>query len=190
MNQNGFTYIFALTLVMIMGIMLAMTGQSWQMIMKREKEKELLFRGNQIKEAIENWYNPQFPSTSGRRVIFPLNSLEELVKSPHTQNLRFLRQLYKDPMTGEDWELIRGFVPGAPTGRTLSGITGVASKSTAPTLKISFANYSSLSSLGVKKSNPGEEGFKDRPLQYRDWQFVRDPSNDHSKLYNSYREGW
>lgn len=173
---------------------MAMTGQSWLMIMKREKEKELLFRGSQIKEAIENWYNPQFPSASGRRVIFPLNSLEELVKDPHSQNLRFLRQLYKDPLTGEDWVLIKGFTDpgsnGTQSGQSFNGIIGVASKSTDIPLKTSFANYSSLSGLGDKKSDPAEEGFNTRPVQYRDWQFVRDQNNDQSKLYNSYREGW
>ena len=193
MNQKGFTYIFALTLVMIIGIMLAMTGQSWQMVMKREKEKELLFRGNQIKEAIENWYNPMFPSTS-KRNIFPLNSLNELLSDPHSQNLHFLRRLYQDPLTREDWVVIRGSVTTSstaqPVGQTFNGIIGVASTSREKPLKTSFADYSSLSRLGEKKSDPGEEGFKERPVQYRDWQFIADVNNDQSKLYNSYREGW
>lgn len=192
MDQKGFTYIFALTLVMIIGIMLAMTGQSWQIVMKREREKELLFRGNQIKEAIENWYNPEFPSAA-KRIIYPLNDLKELVNDPHSQN-HFLRRLYEDPLTGEEWVVIRGSITttstAQPAGQSFNGIIGVASKSREIPLKISFAEYSSLSRLGIKKSDPGEEGFKERSVQYRDWQFVADIYNDHSKLYNSYREGW
>ena len=51
-NQNGFTYILALTVVMIMGIMLGMVGQSWETIKQRELEEELVFRGDQVAEVV------------------------------------------------------------------------------------------------------------------------------------------
>ena len=35
-----------------MGIMLGMMGETWSMIMRRDREEELLFRGKQIKDAI------------------------------------------------------------------------------------------------------------------------------------------
>ena len=43
-KNSGFTYIAALMIVVVMGIMLGAAGQSWTMIMKREKEAELIFR--------------------------------------------------------------------------------------------------------------------------------------------------
>ena len=55
MKPNGFTFLMAIFMVMLIGIVLGLTGQSWKSIMKREREKELLFRGSQIKEAMENW---------------------------------------------------------------------------------------------------------------------------------------
>ena len=51
-NQNGFSYIMVLTLVMIMGIMLGLVGQSWKTIKQRELEEEMIFRGDQIAEIV------------------------------------------------------------------------------------------------------------------------------------------
>ncbi|HXE95782.1 MAG TPA: type II secretion system protein [Dongiaceae bacterium] len=51
-NQNGFTYILALTVVIIMGIMLGMVGQSWETIKQRELEEELIYRGDQVAEIV------------------------------------------------------------------------------------------------------------------------------------------
>jgi type II secretory pathway pseudopilin PulG len=153
-NQNGFTYILALTIVMIMGIMLGMAGQSWKTIKQREQEKELLFRGSQIKEAIENWNNPNFTVQGGaKRVPRPLMDLKDLLLDTNSLNkIKFLPQnyaakvddtnpkcapdcarlkIYQDPMTGKEWTVIRGIVSAIPgsQGGTISGIIGVASKS-------------------------------------------------------------
>ena len=62
---------------------------------QREKEEELLFRGQQYQRAIQLFFRK-----FGR---YP-NSLEELEK---TNGIRFLRKAYLDPMTKEaDWRLI------------------------------------------------------------------------------------
>ena len=157
-NQNGFTYILALTIVMIMGIMLGMVGQSWKTIMQREREKELIFRGSQIKEAIENWNNPKYTVPGGTpRVPRPLMDLKDLLLDSNSLTpLRFLPhsyaaklddtnpkcapdcakiKVYQDPMTGKEWTIIRGIVTATPTLTAgnpvggMSGIVGVASKS-------------------------------------------------------------
>lgn len=198
LNQNGFTYLLALTLVVIMGIMLGMIGQSWKTVMQREREKELLFRGSQIKEAMENWYNKDYPPPRGH-VVMPLNKLDDLLLDPNSLTpIRYLRYPYTDPMAPDKewpdcWTTGRGAVQkaGVPNkGATPLGINSVASTSTAAAIKVSFSEYSSLSSLGDKKSDPADPDFKDRPLQYRDWQFVADPNSDHSKTYNAYHERW
>ena len=165
-NQNGFTYIFALTIVMIMGIMLGMVGQSWKMLMQREREKELIFRGCQIKEAIERWY-AQKP---GQRAVTPLSDLNFLVNDPHQQQtVQRLRRLYEDPMTGKaDWRIIKD-----PN----KGITGVASTSDETPIKSDFTDIPSLANLSGRK-------------KYSEWEFVYDPKNDNSKSYNSYHERW
>ena len=189
MNQNGLTYLTALALVMLMGVMLGMLGQSWKTIMQREKEKKLLFRGSQIKEAMERCY---------RRHPIPLNKLEELRQDPNSLTpVRDLRRPYTDPMMPDKswpdcWTTVKGTLPisGAGLKQNIlnNGIISVASSSIAPAFKVSFSEYSSLKSLGVKKSDPADPEFKERPLQYRDWQFVADPNNDHAKTYDTYHE--
>lgn len=174
-NRCGFTYILALTVVMIMGIMLGLVGQSWKTIRQREREKELLFRGSQIKEAIENWYNPNYtvPGIKRHQPI-PLSDLKYLLKDPTSlSTLRYLPQsyavelddknprcapdcakqkLFEDPMTGREWTLIRGTIQGDgtvvvnPDSQT-GGIVGVASKSEETPLKTDFRD-TALENMG------------------------------------------
>jgi type II secretory pathway pseudopilin PulG len=173
-NQNGFTYSLALTVVMIMGIMLGMVGQSWKTIMQREREKELLFRGSQIKEAIENWNNPKYtvPGVPPRTAIRPLMDLKDLLKDPNSLTpLRYLPhsyaaelddknpkcapdcarlKVYQDPMTGKEWTIIRGIVTAAPggPGGAITGIIGVASKSDEVPFRTDFKD-TALENMGV-----------------------------------------
>jgi hypothetical protein len=65
---------------------------------KREKEKEMIWRGKQYVRGVKLYYRKM-----GR---FP-TSVDDLTK-PKTGSLRFMRQAYKDPMNAEDgsWRLI------------------------------------------------------------------------------------
>lgn len=117
--QRGMTYLAALMIVMIMGIMLGITGQGWQSIMQREREEELLFRGSQIQEALTRWHNP----TGGQHAATPLNDLNHLLQDPRTAGtVRHLRRLYQDPVSGQDWQLIR------EPGRGIVGVNSPSSK--------------------------------------------------------------
>lgn len=120
---GGFTYLAALFMIVIMGIMLGMVGQSWTALMKREREEELFFRGSQIKDAITRWNKPR----PGQHVATPLGDLKDLLKDPRSlTTIRYLRQIYTDPVTGDDWNIIKDPV---------KGIIGVASKSDGTPLK-------------------------------------------------------
>jgi hypothetical protein len=154
-----------------------MVGQSWQTIAQREREKELLFRGSQIKEAIENWNNKDYPIKGGKPRP-PLMDLKDLLQEPNslTKN-KFLPQsyaaevddtnqkcapdcarlkIYQDPMTGKEWTIIRGskgpngFVP-APPGTQGAGIIGVASKSDETPFRTDFKDTAleNMGSTGV-----------------------------------------
>jgi hypothetical protein len=65
---------------------------------KREKEKEMIWRGHQYVRGVKLYYRKmgRFPTT-----------IDDLTK-PKTGSLRFMRQAYKDPMNAEDgsWRLI------------------------------------------------------------------------------------
>ena len=65
---------------------------------RREKEKEMIWRGKQYTRGVKLYYRKM-----GR---FP-TSLDDLIK-PKVGSLRFMRQSYKDPMNKEDgsWRLI------------------------------------------------------------------------------------
>lgn len=122
-NRHGFTYMLALVIIMISGIMLGMAGQSWQQVIKREKEAELIFRGTQIRDAITRWYK----APRAQQVSTPLNELKDLLEDPRSlTKARYLRRLYKDPVTGGDWGIIRD---------SNKGIIGVYSQSIDKPLK-------------------------------------------------------
>lgn len=99
-GNGGFTYITVLLAVVITGIALAAVGRYWSFIDKKEREEELLFRGDQFVRAIDSY----FRSAHGGANIYP-KSFDDLLKDPRSlAPRRYLRRLYKDPMTGEaDW---------------------------------------------------------------------------------------
>ncbi len=102
-NQQGFAYIMAMFFVVLIGISLMMIGQQWSVTMKRDREAELLFRGNRIKEAIEV-YVADFEVQKGTRTNrFPLTLKDLTKKNPK----RYLQAIYKDPITGKDFVLIK-----------------------------------------------------------------------------------
>lgn len=117
LNNRGFALLAVLTMVIVMGISLGAAGLSWRIVMQREREKELIFRGTQIRDAITRWYALKSVS----QAAMPLRDLKDLLKDPRTpQTVRYLRRLYNDPMTNKDWELIVD---------PAKGIQGIASTS-------------------------------------------------------------
>lgn len=103
--ERGFTYLVLLAVVAAMGIVLATAGEVWHMALKREKEQELLFVGDQFRRAFA-LYAQRTPGNARR---YPL-SLEELLKDSRSPGVaRYLRKIYPDPITGStQWGLIKG----------------------------------------------------------------------------------
>lgn len=79
--------------IAILMLFLSMALPVWNQQAKREKEEELLFRLTQYAHAIA-LYQRQFPGAQPP-------TLDVLVEQ------RFLRRKYKDPMTGEDFAVLR-----------------------------------------------------------------------------------
>jgi type II secretory pathway pseudopilin PulG len=144
--QSGFTYVALLAAIVIVGISMGAAGKYWSFVMQREREVELLFRGEQYRLAIER-YHLALP---GRNAYPP--SIEELLKDSRTPvGKRHLRQAYKDPITGEDFEVIRDMTKG-------NRITGVFSKSDKEPLK----------KAGFPEQYPDFEN----KTAYKDWKFI------------------
>lgn len=85
-DDRGYAMAALLVGMSVMAIMMSMALPVWRTAVQREREAELIFRGEQYAHAIELF--------SRRTGGFP-PSLDVLEKG------RFIRKLYKDPMTGE-----------------------------------------------------------------------------------------
>ena len=101
-NQKGATYLILMFLIVLMGISLMAISQHWSVILKRDREAELAFRGIRIKEAIERYVADYEVLKATRPTRYP-RKLEDLTKKPK----RYLQVVYKDPFTETDFALIK-----------------------------------------------------------------------------------
>lgn len=109
--QQGFTYVALLIVVALIGAGLAAKGVAWGSSGQREKEAELLFIGQEFREAIALYYL----RSPGRVQEYP-ESLDELTADTRFANTqRYLRKVYRDPMTWKaEWGLVL-----TPAGRIM-----------------------------------------------------------------------
>ena len=156
-SSAGFTLIAVLTVIVIFGIMAGAVAQSWQMRMRREREVELIFRGEQYMDALARWYNNgkdpfqhKPPLARAATNARPLRDIKDLLSDPSSPNpTPYLRRLYKDPITGKDFVAIRD---------ANQAIVGVKSSSEEEPMK--------------KGNFPDElQGLNDKK-KYSEWEFV------------------
>src|ERR1043166_2903948 len=118
-SEQGYILLMMMLFVTILAIGAAAIAPSIAFQIKRDREEEMVHRGVQYSRAIRR-YVKKF----GR---YPTR-IEEL---ENTNNLRFLRRKYKDPVTGQDFKILHmgdvkltfgaglnpamGSVPGVPT---------------------------------------------------------------------------
>jgi type II secretory pathway pseudopilin PulG len=118
--QRGFTYLWLLFAVALSGAVLAQIGQHWSGLVQRERERELIFRGQQIAAAIAAYHAA--PGVAA--AAWPRGFDELLEDRRAAAPQRHLRQAFSDPLTGKaDW------VPVLDEG---GGWRGVHSRSDAP----------------------------------------------------------
>jgi type II secretory pathway pseudopilin PulG len=101
---RGFTYLGVLFLVAVMGVLLSLAGRVWQTEAVRERETQLLFVGNQYREAIRR-YSEATPAGAPR---YPRALSDLLLDARRPEVERYLRKLYSDPVTGSgEWGLVK-----------------------------------------------------------------------------------
>ena len=176
MNDRGYAMAALLVGISVMGVVLSVVLPSWSTLARREREAELVFRGQQYARAV-TLFQRKFAGA------YPPN-LDILLQQ------KFLRKQYKDPITNDEFVLIpvgdpralqagasvtpggpagsappqgRGGPPlstqqpqpaGAPAGAPGAGIQGVVSKSTETSLRV----------------------FNGR-TQYNEWVFIAAPAS-------------
>lgn len=103
-GERGFTLLWVLFLVVLLGIGLTALSKVWETETRREKEAQLLFVGGQLRCAIESYRE----ATPGPVKQYPTR-LTDLLEDPRFPNIvRHLRTLYRDPMTnGTHWGLVK-----------------------------------------------------------------------------------
>jgi type II secretory pathway pseudopilin PulG len=94
-NQEGYMLLAVMLLITLMLVALAIEAPRIVQQIQRQKEEELIHRGKEYAVAIKKFYH--------KNGTYPV-SLDQLEK---TNNFRFLRHRYKDPMTAAgEWKLI------------------------------------------------------------------------------------
>jgi type II secretory pathway pseudopilin PulG len=138
--------LLALLLMLQLGAIAALAGaQVWHTALQRERETELIFVGEQYRQAIRRYY---FGAPPGTPRVLPARLEDLLTDERYPVPVHHLRRLYTDPITGtDDW----GFVLAADR------ISGVYSQSEAVPIKQAGFDPS-LAQLEGKQS-------------YRDWVF-------------------
>lgn len=141
-RERGFTLLGLLFLIASLGAGLALLGQVWQTAKQREQEAQLLFIGDQYRQALRSYHQlgeKQYPKQLEHLLADP--------RFPHT--VRHLRQLWPDPISGGPWTLVRD---------EHGGIQGVHSPATAAPRK----------TAGFTQA---DAAFRDA-TRYADWVFL------------------
>ena len=121
-NQQGYAMAALLVSLAVMAILMSVAMPVWRQLARREKEAELVFRGEQYARAIAlyNFKNQQ----QGRGGMTLPPSIDVLVEG------RYLRKKYKDPMT-KDGEFVVIPAAGSPTaGQTVQPQPGPPQRGT------------------------------------------------------------
>jgi type II secretory pathway pseudopilin PulG len=160
-SESG--YILLLLLLMIATIIFAaaVIVPSITFEIKRDREEEMIHRGAQYARAIRTYYRKY------QRYPTKIEDLES------TNNLRFLRKRYKDPITGQDFKLLHfgdvklslgaaiggGGIPGASPVGGASGLNGPGGFG-----QSSAFGQSSFGQSSLGQSSFGQSSFGQSPL--------------------------
>jgi type II secretory pathway pseudopilin PulG len=165
LQEEGYSMVSLFVVLSVLSVMLGFLLPVWGTVVKREREAELIFRGEQYARAI-GLYQRKYANAYPRSIDALLNE-------------RFLRKKYMDPMTSDgqfklifEGELTQSDSNNEPlqigfTSRNLSlgfdeesiGIVGVVSRSNKESLRVykDKSNYNEW--LFVWKNSEAAGGF-------------------------------
>jgi type II secretory pathway pseudopilin PulG len=174
-RESGYAMAALLVVVAVMAIAMSVALPTWRQMVQREKEQELIFRGQQYVRAIQ-LYQRRFAGA------YPPD-FDTLVKA------HFLRKKYKDPMVDDGvFEIVyQGSMIMPPPGR--GGSAGQRGGVTGAQPAFSFDSRSGTSTqarqivgprggvVGVRSKNTSESiRVYNGATHYNEWRFVYTPT--------------
>lgn len=144
-NDSGFSVLWMMVIIFLLTFIIGHWAQNYMKIQQREKEVELLRIGLIYREAIQKYYTNSPIGISS----YP-EHLSDLVLDPRVTDrvVRYIRKVEKDPLTGQDFILIKN---------KNNQIIGLHSPSNIKPLQQEFAS---------------EFSFLNRKEAYTDWKFI------------------
>jgi type II secretory pathway pseudopilin PulG len=103
-GARGVVLLALLITLALLGLSLLAASESAATSRQRAREQELLFVGDQYRQAIERYYYAAPPGTPR---LLPQNTEQLLLDDRYPQPLQHLRRPYADPFEGGDWTWIR-----------------------------------------------------------------------------------
>ena len=172
-SEHGHLLITLVVAIAVSMILLTVATKAWTSVIQRDKEEELIFRGREYSRALI-----KYRKMMGR---LPIDLKELLDRGPRYQ--RFIRKLYKDPMSPDGkWNLLYL----SPDGRTLInpniaspveevGLTGLGGRGESQPdrgRRMAVGKIAGLQIAGVVSKSDGK-AFKiyRQKEYYNEWEF-------------------
>jgi len=147
-SETGHLLLALMIGLTVMAIFLTVVAQQWSSMVRRENEKELIFRGNQYSKAIKKYQMEHGGAYPTR--------LEELVELG-PRRLRYIRKLYKDPMAPDGkW----GILIADPSGKGFINPNAAPAEGGVPGLDDLGKGLSTEIDDKIRASNLRNEGRK------------------------------
>ena len=168
-GNRGYAMAALLVGMSVMAVLMGALLPVWTHMATREKEEELIFRGNQYARAI-GLFQRKFANT-------PPPTIDVLVEQ------RFLRKKYKDPITKEDFQPIyanQAMLPGGPSagpgGTQQSGQQRGTPGAPGQVIQAGFNSTGATSAGGIigvtSKSKNASIKILNGRQKYNEWAFV------------------
>ena len=152
-TEEGFAMAALIFFLTAISILIAVAVPDYLMEAQRQQEQELIFRGQEYTRAILKFQR--------KYKVYP-PSIDALLS---TNNIRFLRQAYKDPITGKPMRLITlnadGSVSGSvlySTGASIANAGAVGGSLGSTSIGTSSLNSSGLSGASGTSGTSGTSG--------------------------------
>jgi type II secretory pathway pseudopilin PulG len=154
--EHGYAMAVLLVAMSVTAVLLTAAMPVWKQMARREKEEELIFRGQQYARALR-LFSAKYANAG------PPN-LDVLVEQ------RFLRRKYKDPITNDDFQPILAgqAMPGASTNPQRGGAPAPGNRGTGPTPGSPNAPGGTTNPFAVRDigaSTPGSQQGNPSPAQ-------------------------